>query len=420
MGVSDVSVPGVAAACVAIFASRSYGELMGETVTDRVRKVMDEASVNQSAFAEGIGLTPDKLSKSLSGVRRFTSLDLARIAEFGNTTVDWLLTGREPLRPAIAARTSAPAVGEHSLDRLKDLVERFTTAHEVLELLDLSPELPELPSVRPDLKRYVDQGVTLAEDALTRLAAAGTPAIGGLDTADLLHALEHTFGVDVAKIGLPDGIDGAAWQADGFRLVMVARTKVPTRQRFTLAHELGHILARDAQDLLTETQLSPGRQRDLTEVRANVFAANLLMPRSEIDAEVREGDLTDEQLTSLVVRFQVSPSALAARLAQLGVIAPGTADRLRGLTTQDCHWLTGQSDLFEARATWSQAKRLPFRPAQLLYEAYLAGDTTLRPLAAYTGMDVDRIREALEPEPAPQEGASFSTDVDEGDLVYQP
>jgi Zn-dependent peptidase ImmA (M78 family)/transcriptional regulator with XRE-family HTH domain len=393
---------------------------MGETVTDRVRKVMREASVSQAVFAEGIGLAPDKLSKSLSGVRRFTSLDLARIAEVGNTTVDWLLTGREPLRPAFAARSSAPAADEQGRGRLKDLLERFTTAHEVIDLLGLAPELPELPAVRSDLKRYVDQGIALAEDAIARLAATGSPAIGGMDTADLLQALERAFGVDVAKIGLPDGIDGAAWQGDGFRLIMIARTKVPTRQRFTLAHELGHIVARDAQELLTETHLAPGHQKDLTEVRANVFAAHLLMPRSEISSAVQDGDLTDEQLTSLVVRFQVSPSALAARLVQLGVIAPETANRLRGLTTQACHWLTGQSDLFEARKTWSQAKRLPFRPAQLLYEAYLAGDTTLRPLAAYTGLDVDRMRELLEPEPAPQDGTSTSTDVDEGDLVFQP
>ncbi|MGW5663281.1 helix-turn-helix domain-containing protein [Streptomyces sp. NPDC003758] len=393
---------------------------MGESVTDRVRKVMGAASVSQTAFAEAVGLTRDKMSKSLAGVRRFTSLDLARIAEFGNTTVDWLLTGREPQRPAFAARTSALTLDEHDRDRLRGLVERFTTAYEVIDLLGLSPELPELPAVRSDLKRYVDQGATLAQDALARLTAAGSPTVGGLDTADLLQAMERAFGVDVAKINLPNGIDGAAWQVDGFRLIMIARTEVPTRQRFTLAHELGHILARDAQDLLTETHLSPGHQKDLTEVRANVFAANLLMPRSEISSAVREGELTDEQLISLVVRFQVSPSALAARLGQLGVIAPETANRLRGLTTQSCHWLTGQSDLYEARKTWSQAERLPFRPAQLLYEAYLAGETTLRPLAAYTGLDVEKVRAMLEPEPAPQDEGSSSTEADEGDLVFQP
>ncbi|MHC5902412.1 helix-turn-helix domain-containing protein [Streptomyces sp. S6] len=393
---------------------------MGESVIDRVRNVMAAAAISQTAFAEVVGLSPDKLSKSLSGVRRFTSYDLARIAEFGGTTVDWLLTGREPLRPAFAARTSTPAVDERDRGQLKDLVERFTTAHEVIDLLGLSPRLPELPVVRSDLRRYVDQGTALAEDALAALATAGSPTVGDMDTADLVQALERAFGVDVAKIDLPDGIDGAAWQADGFRLIMIARTKVPTRQRFTLAHELGHILARDAQDLLTETHLSPGRQKDLTEVRANVFAARFLMPRREIGAEAGADGLTDEQLTSLVVHFQVSPSALAARLAQLDLIASETASRLRGLTTQDCHWLTGQADLFEARKTWSLARRLPFRPAQLLYDAYLAGDTTLRPLAAYTGQDVDRMRELLEPEPAPQEDAPSGSDVDEGDLVFQP
>ncbi|MCT7351021.1 XRE family transcriptional regulator [Streptomyces sp. 15-116A] len=393
---------------------------MSESVIDRVRSVMAAASVNQAAFAEAIGLTSDKLSKSLAGVRRFTSYDLARIAEFGHTTVDWLLTGREPQRPSFAARTSVPTVDERGRDRLSELIERFTTAYEVIDLLGLSPELPELPTVRADLKRYVDQGVALADDALARLRGEGAPAIGELGTADLLQLAERAFGVDVAKVGLPDGLDGAAWQADGFRLVMLALTDVPTRQRFTLAHELGHILARDAQDLLTETHLSPGHQKDLTEVRANVFAANLLMPRDEIVAAVQNSELTDERLTQLVVRFEVSPSALAARLGQLRAITSESANRLRGMTTQDCHWLAGQSDLYEARKTWSQTKRLPYRPALLLYEAYLAGDTTLRPLAAYTGLDVDTVRGRLEPEPVPPGVESSSTGADEGDLVFQP
>lgn len=380
---------------------------------------MDAASVSQAAFAEAIGLAPDKLSKSLNGIRRFTSLDLARIAEYGSTTVDWLLTGREPLRPSFAARTSSPLVEGGARNKLKDLVERFTAAHEVLALLGRSPELPELPAVRTDLDRYVDQGVALAEDSLARLAAAGSPSVCDLETSELVQALESTFGVDVAKIALPDGLDGAAWQADGFRLVMIDRTPVPTRQRFTLAHELGHILARDAQDFLTETHLSPGRQKDLSEIRANVFAANFLMPRKEIAAAVEGHELRDEELRSLVVRFKVSPSALGARLAQLGFIDASTRNRLRRITTETCHLLTGRSDVYAAAAAWSQAMRLPFRPSQLLYEGYLAGETTLRPLAAYTDWDVNELHAALEPHPE-DVAASTAPDVEEGDPVFQP
>jgi hypothetical protein len=53
----------------------------------------------QDAFAERGRLTPDKLSKSLKGVRRFTSLDLVLITEVSGKTVNWLLTPLEPLRP---------------------------------------------------------------------------------------------------------------------------------------------------------------------------------------------------------------------------------------------------------------------------------------------------------------------------------
>ncbi|WP_406013449.1 XRE family transcriptional regulator [Streptomyces sp. NBC_00984] len=393
---------------------------MTEIVIDRVRRVMEVASVSQTAFAEAIGVTPDKLSKSLGGIRRFTSLDLARIAEFGSTTVDWLLTGREPLRPSFAARTSSGAVGGQARDELKGLVERFTAAHEVLSLLGRSPGLPDLPAVRTELPRFVDQGVALADDAAARLAAAGSPPVCDMETAELLPAFEAAFGVDVAKVDLSQGIDGAAWQAEGFRLIMIGRTKVPTRQRFTLAHELGHILAADAQDLVAETHLSPGHQKDMTEIRANVFAANLLMARGEITAAVRDRGLTDEELRSLVVRFKVSPSALAARLSQLGFIDSGASAKLRGISTETCHLLTGQSDRYAAEVAWSQAMRLPFRPAELLYEGYLAGETTLRPLAAYTGWDTDKLRAELEPEREPGPGPALVVETEEGDLVFQP
>ncbi|MGV9854927.1 helix-turn-helix domain-containing protein [Streptomyces sp. NPDC003442] len=397
---------------------------MDETVTDRVRKVIGAADLQQAAFAECVGLTPDKLSKSLSGRRRFTSLDLARIAELGRTTVDWLLTGREPQRPAFAARASGPFSDSDSDSglALKELVHRFTTAYDVLDLMGRSRSLPALPRPKADLERYVDQGEALALDALTALSARGVASVAACETSDLAHALEEHFGIDVAQTDLPHGLDGAAWQTDHFRLVLLARTGVWTRQRFTLAHELGHILARDAQEMRTETHLAPGRQKDHTEIRANVFAANFLMPQAEIHAEVDaesvESGLSDDAFRALVVRFKVSPSALAARLHQLGLVTPDARNRLRGVTTEMCHLLTQRADLHEKRVAAAQARRLPLAPARGLYEGYLAGDTTLRPLAAYFGMDPDELRDALEP------GLSAVTvpaaDTEKGDLIFQP
>src|SRR6266511_5081052 len=75
------------------------------STADRVRELIAQSCLSQHEFAEQIGLDDSKLSKSLSGTRRFSSLDLARIAELCKVTVDWLITGEEPPL-AVAARTT--------------------------------------------------------------------------------------------------------------------------------------------------------------------------------------------------------------------------------------------------------------------------------------------------------------------------
>ncbi|MEU9880776.1 XRE family transcriptional regulator [Streptomyces phaeochromogenes] len=379
--------------------------------------------MSQAAFAEKVGLTPDKLSKSLSGVRRFTSLDLALIAESGGRTVDWLLTGRAPLRPSFAARTTVGSTPRR--DRVSDVADRFTAAYEVLELLGRPPRLPPMPYVRSDLRRYVDQGKRLAEDAVGVLTAVdNTPAVADLETDVLITACTQKFGVDVAVTRLPDGVDGLTWQTDAFRLILVGPTETWTRQRFTLAHELGHILARDAQELVVESHLAPGRQKDLTEVRANVFAASLLMPAPEVRDRFRQvadrhGRLTDDAFSALVVGFKVSPSALTARLSQLRLIDTKSALRYRGFTTEICHLLAGFTDAFQRQLAWAAAERFPVRLVAALYKCYAEGETTLRPLAALLGMDVDQLHALLDPaEPDAPELAG--SDVEEGDLIFQP
>ncbi|MGW2326573.1 helix-turn-helix domain-containing protein [Streptomyces sp. NPDC001700] len=391
---------------------------MEATVADRVRTVMDAASMSQAAFAERVGLTPDKLSKSLKGVRRFTSLDLALIAEAGCTTVDWLLSGREPLRPSVAARTrsgSGSGSGSGSAPGragVEDVTGRFATAYDVLDLLGRSPGLPELPHVRDDLRRFVDQGEALAADTHEHLRAAGVPSVAALATDQLIAAVERCCGVDVAITDIPEAVDGLAWQTDAFRLVLVEPTKVWTRQRFTLAHELGHILARDARAPIAESHLAPGHQKDLTEVRANVFAAHLLMPAQDLTDAVAGDHLTDDAFRDLVVRFKVSPSALSARLGQLGLLSPEDHARLRGTTTETCHLLAGAADAYQRQESWASAHRYPPRIASELFRAYADGETTLRPLAALLDVDVDHLHDLLDPAPGPG--------IDEGDLVFRP
>jgi hypothetical protein len=50
-------------------------------IPGRVLSLIEDSGLSRRAFAGEIGLDDSKLSKSLSGTRRFSSLDLARIAD---------------------------------------------------------------------------------------------------------------------------------------------------------------------------------------------------------------------------------------------------------------------------------------------------------------------------------------------------
>ncbi|MBP8537849.1 helix-turn-helix transcriptional regulator, partial [Streptomyces sp. MK37H] len=59
-------------------------------VAERVRQVIGEAGCTQREFARRVVMDPSKLSRSLSGSRRFTVAELARIADAGNVDAGWL------------------------------------------------------------------------------------------------------------------------------------------------------------------------------------------------------------------------------------------------------------------------------------------------------------------------------------------
>ncbi|MGA5158930.1 helix-turn-helix domain-containing protein [Streptomyces pseudogriseolus] len=396
---------------------------MTETVIERVRKVMDAASLSQAAFADRIGLSPDKLSKSLGGVRRFSSLDLARIAEATGTTVDYLISGREPVRPRAAARSTGAVAEGAGWAEIEAIASRFQNAYEVLRLLDRPRFVPDLPEPRADLERYVDQGERLASDLAEHLAGRGAGSPAGMDLLSLTRLLADHCGIDVALVEFPSraALSGATWQSEGFRIVLLATTQEWTRARFTLAHEVGHLLARDAQDLRADATPQPGKQKDYTEVRANVFAAHFLMPAAEVRAawERTVADPkapTDAELSELVVTFKVSPSALAARLNRLGLLDSSRRDRFRGFTTEICHVLAGRLDDHYRHRAESAVARPPLAPMAELLAAYEAGETTLRPLAAYLDRDVDDLRAILEPARPPRP----LPEDEKGDPVFQP
>lgn len=82
-----------------------------DDVRDRARAAIHRSGISQREFADRLGIDPTKLSKSLTGRRRFTPEELAAIALEAGVTVNWLLNGDDDaVTVAAAPRDSAVAV----------------------------------------------------------------------------------------------------------------------------------------------------------------------------------------------------------------------------------------------------------------------------------------------------------------------
>ena len=116
----------------------------------------------------------------------------------------------------------------------------------------------------------------------------------------------------------PDAPVSGSSHWTGTTWIIVVNADEPlVRRRFSLAHELHHILDHPHRDVLYKNQRPPNRFRP-EETVANHFAASLLMPRRWIRrAWTRDGITTVHELASL---FEVSPTAMHRRLVYLGLI----------------------------------------------------------------------------------------------------
>ncbi len=372
-----------------------------EGIPDRVRGLIEVSGLSRGAFAQEIGLDDSKLSKSLSGVRRFSSLDLASIAEFCHVTVDWLLTGEESAL-AVAARTTTGDARTAS-----EAARWYATMRG--DLAFLGYEQPWSP-VAADIASgtYAEQGQRLARAARGRVRDAGRT----VTEADLARLVEDVFGADVAVVALDEGFDGLAASSGDAKLIVLGTSVMPGRQRFTLAHELCHLLARDDQELYLDKDIyAKAQSRDPSEIRANSFAASFLMPEETLRAAVGSAGLTEESFAALACDLKVTPSALAIRLRELRLVDAGTCDRFRGISGKRAAAIARRGEEFARRVADASTPRPPGLLVRDSYAAYEAGDATLRPYASLLGVDPHELRIALEAEqrpaqPDPEQGDS--------------
>lgn len=133
-------------------------------------------------------------------------------------------------------------------------------------------------------------------------------------------------GCTIRTLDLKD-ISGILVRSANGSVIGVNSTHHETRRRFTIAHELGHLLLHDGQEVRYDRDFRVSLRSDessagtnVEEVEANFFAASLLMPDRMLSADLRASsiDLEDvEGVREIARAYAVSAQAMTLRLARL-------------------------------------------------------------------------------------------------------
>jgi Zn-dependent peptidase ImmA (M78 family)/transcriptional regulator with XRE-family HTH domain len=356
-----------------------------EMLADRVRAAMEAAGMSQRALGQAIGFDPPTMSKALSGKRGFKPLELALISETLGISVQQLLAGHgTTTREVVLARVQpegSPAT-EQALARVRQM----------LELDGLLSEqgfeaLPVVRPPRPSTGPPYQQGELLAQRLRSQsgLGDADLPT----DLGQLAADVEDQFNVDVAIEPLERGLDGLAIWRRHYALIMVSSSIAAHRQRYTMAHELGHLMAGDQGDIVDE---NINYSRTPAETRANAFAAAFLMPAGALRAAAGEHSTpTEELIADLLARYRVSLDALAFRLHNLGIIDAAGRDSVRRMSSTRIALRQGRASDLQAR----HDQRWPDGLLRRAVEAYAKGRISIRPIAQLINVDPDALLEEL-------------------------
>lgn len=145
-----------------------------------------------------------------------------------------------------------------------------------------------------------------------------------------VEQLARALGATVRYVPFDGELSGMLYHEAGQAVIGVNALHSPTRQRFTIAHELGHLRLHGKRKFHVDRNFRTlhrdehsAAATDPTEMEANDFAACLLMPAEWLEHDITGHEFDyeqDESLRVLADRYRVSLQAMLLRLTKLGLL----------------------------------------------------------------------------------------------------
>ncbi|MBC6436851.1 MAG: XRE family transcriptional regulator [Rhodobacteraceae bacterium] len=266
---------------------------------DLLRIARQAREWSQTGLARHSGVSQANLSKLENGLISPTENVLNRVGAALNFPVDFFFQNdRVTGLPMSVQYRKRASVGKKAKERLEaELNVRIMHIRRLLRAVELEPEL-RLPQLDVEENGNPERIANLIRRTWLVPSGPIRDLVGWVERAGciVVHCDFAALKVDGFTVTIPDMP----------RCIFLNRSMPADRQRFTLAHELGHVVMHQV----------PAPEM---EAEANTFASALLMPAQDI-RRYFSGRLTIQRLATLKPIWRVSMAALLYRAKRIGAI----------------------------------------------------------------------------------------------------
>ncbi|NVK41150.1 MAG: ImmA/IrrE family metallo-endopeptidase [Oceanospirillaceae bacterium] len=284
-------------------------------IGQRIQRARKAAGLSLRALGDRVGVSQTTINKYEKGDSVPSSGQLIKLSKALGVRSEYFLRPVEVQLQGVEyrKRSSTP---KKALVRIEadvlDQAERWTT------LLSLYPQKPvekfAPPAGLPEQLTDLDQVEEFADAVRDAWELGLNPIPDMIDVLESMGVLVIVTAVDVAG-----KLDGLAASVNGIPVIVVSEHWPGDRQRFTLAHELGHLLLHDRLHELVDEEKACDR-----------FAGAFLLPRKSAIQHLGQHRtrLEPRELFMLKHEFGISMMGALMRASQCGIITEAVKQAL--------------------------------------------------------------------------------------------
>ncbi|GAA4012494.1 XRE family transcriptional regulator [Actimicrobium antarcticum] len=282
-------------------------------IGQRLSRARKAAGLSLRDVGAQVGLTHASIKKYEDEQATPTSATLIKLARALNVRTEYFfrpetvaLDGIEYRKRSSLPKKQLKAIEHEVIDQIERRI----------ELENLFPTSPVFPFAPVHGLSHQITDLEQIESVVENVRKAWD--LGYDPILDLIDVLEtHGIRVFMIDTNTDHKFDGLAASVNRMPIIVVGSNWPGDRQRFTLAHELGHLM------------LSGLLADDIDEeIACNRFAGAFLIPRKSVERElgVHRNDIEPKELALLKEEFGLSMAGILYRARDLGIVTPAWRD----------------------------------------------------------------------------------------------